>query len=79
MPRKKKQYTYDEIRAHLAILEGQEPSWCKVLTLEIFSDDNCITLINVQDKKVAQFQNMEEFMNCKSYEEAITKYAYKRF
>lgn len=77
MPKKKKQYTYDEIRAHLAILEGQA-SWSPV-TLEIFSDDNCVTLINVQDKKVAQFQNMEEFMNCKSYEEAITKYAYKRF
>lgn len=78
MPKKKKQYTYDEICAHLAIFEGQA-SWTKVLTLEIFSDDNCVTLINVKDKKIAQFQNMEEFMNCKSYEDAITKYTYKRF
>ena len=72
-----KNYTYSQIRKHIRLLE-KDAEW-GTLTIEVFSDDSAVYLIDVDDKKIAMFHNMEEFMACPSLDDATKNHPYSEY
>ena len=70
-----KNYTYSQIRKHIRLLEI-DAEW-GVLTIEVFADDSSVTLIDINDNKIAMFRNMEEFMACPSLDYATKKHPHE--
>lgn len=69
----KTDYTYSQIREHIGLL-AKDAKW-HVLTIEVFDDDSAVYLIDVDDKKIARFHCMDDFMSCPSLSDAIEYHA----
>lgn len=67
-------YTYTEIRNHILEFEKEGEGWHTVFTIEIYSDDSAVYLIDTDDTRICRFKGLKQFMECKSLYEAKVKY-----